>query len=59
MGSKQIVLTVDEDKYNQWEAIAKILYLNIEEYVRRCTDAHTNILRQDSFDLVHEGARRV
>ena len=32
--------------------MANRMCLNIYEYIRRCTDAHTNILDKDSFHLV-------
>jgi len=51
----EINLLVDEKEYEHWKEMADILCLNIYEYIRRCTNAHTNILAVDSFKLVpHE-----
>ena len=32
--------------------MASVLYLNVSEYIRRCTNAHTTILEHDSFNIV-------
>lgn len=55
MNEREIVLElwVDKKQYEQWTEIANEMCLNIYEYIRRCTDAHTNILKKDSFGLVH------
>ena len=32
--------------------MASALCLNVSEYIRRCTNAHTTILEHDSFNIV-------
>lgn len=32
--------------------MASVLGLNVSEYIRRCTNAHTTILEHDSFNIV-------
>lgn len=45
-------LEVDKEKYRRWENFSNKMCLSIYEYIRRCVDAHTNILDKDSFHLV-------
>lgn len=53
----EIDLWADKNQYEKWKQMADTLCLNIYEYIRRCTDAHTNILTVDSFKLVPEESR--
>ena len=32
--------------------MASVLGLNVSEYIRRCTSAHTTILEHDNFNIV-------
>lgn len=48
-----IELAVDPRDYRRWQRMASVLCLNVSEYIRRCTNAHTTILEHDSFDIVH------
>ncbi len=45
------------EEFNSWEIIANKLDLPLEEYVRLCTSAHTNILNRDSFNFVADRAK--
>ena len=47
-----IELAVDPRDYRRWQRMASVLYLNVSEYIRRCTNAHTTILEHDSFNIV-------
>ena len=47
-----IELHCSQEQLDSWEEIADKMCMNIYEYIRRCVDAHTNILRYDSFRLV-------
>lgn len=47
-----IELAVDPRDYRRWQRMASVLCLNISEYIRRCTNAHTTILEHDSFNIV-------
>ena len=50
---KQVMeLVVDPRDYRRWQRMASALCLNVSEYIRRCTNAHTTILEHDSFNLV-------
>lgn len=50
---KQIIeLVVDPRDYRRWQRMASALALNVSEYIRRCTNAHTTILEHDSFNIV-------
>lgn len=46
-----------QDELDSWEKIANKLDLPLEEYVRLCTSAHTNILNCDSFNFVADRAK--
>ena len=53
VSSKNIIeLTVDPRDYRRWQRMASVLCLNVSEYIRRCTNAHTTILEHDSFNIV-------
>ena len=47
-----IELAVDPRDYRRWQRMASVLRLNVSEYIRRCTNAHTTILEHDSFNIV-------
>jgi hypothetical protein len=47
-----IELAVDPRDYRRWQRMASVLCLNVSEYIRRCTNAHTVILEHDSFNIV-------
>ena len=47
-----IELAVDPRDYRRWQRMASVLCLNVSEYIRRCTNAHTTILEHDSFNIV-------
>lgn len=47
-----IELVVDPRDYRRWQRMASVLCLNVSEYIRRCTNAHTTILEHDSFNIV-------
>ena len=47
-----IELIVDPRDYRRWQRMASVLCLNVSEYIRRCTNAHTTILEHDSFNIV-------
>lgn len=47
-----IELIVDPSDYRRWQRMASVLCLNVSEYIRRCTNAHTTILEHDSFNIV-------
>lgn len=47
-------LWADSKQFDSWNEMANRMCLNIYEYIRRCADAHTNILKKDSFHLVPE-----
>lgn len=47
-----IELAVDPRDYRRWQRMTSVLYLNVSEYIRRCTNAHTTILEHDSFNIV-------
>lgn len=47
-----IELAVDPQDYRRWQRMASVLCLNVSEYIRRCTNAHTTILEHDSFNIV-------
>ena len=50
---KQVMeLIVDPRDYRRWQRMASALGLNVSEYIRRCTNAHTTILEHDSFNIV-------
>lgn len=50
---KQVIeLIVDPRDYRRWQRMASALSLNVSEYIRRCTNAHTTILEHDSFNIV-------
>ena len=50
---KQVMeLIVDPRDYRRWQRMASVLGLNVSEYIRRCTNAHTTILEHDSFNIV-------
>ena len=50
---KQVMeLIVDPRDYRRWQRMASALSLNVSEYIRRCTNAHTTILEHDSFNIV-------
>lgn len=48
-----IELAVDPRDYRRWQRMASVLCLNVSEYIRHCTNAHTTILEYDSFDIIH------
>lgn len=51
--NKQVIeLVVDPRDYRRWQRMASALGLNVSEYIRRCTNAHTTILEHDSFNIV-------
>lgn len=53
MSDKQVMeLIVDPRDYRRWQRMASALSLNVLEYIRRCTNAHTTILEHDSFNIV-------
>ncbi len=53
ISSKQVIeLVVDPRDYRRWQRMASALCLNVSEYIRRCTNAHTTILEHDSFNIV-------
>ena len=53
MYDKQVMeLIVDPRDYRRWQRMASALGLNVSEYIRRCTNAHTTILEHDSFNIV-------
>lgn len=47
-----IELIVDPRDYRRWQRMASALSLNVSEYIRHCTNAHTTILEHDSFNIV-------
>lgn len=49
-----IELHCSQKQLDTWKEIADKMCLNIYEYIRRCVDAHTNILLYDSFKLVNK-----
>ena len=49
-----IELHCSQEQLDSWEEIADKMCMNIYEYIRRCVDAHTNILRNDSFRLINK-----
>ena len=49
-----IDLWITPEQKKRWEKIADIMCLSLYEYIRKCTNAHTTILENDQFDLVHE-----
>ena len=50
---KQVIeLIVNPRDYRRWQRMASALGLNVSEYIRRCTNAHTTILEHDSFNIV-------
>ena len=51
-GKQVIELIVDPRDYRRWQRMASALCLNVSEYIRRCTNAHTTILEYDSFNIV-------
>ena len=50
----KLELWISDEQLAAWNKMANRMCLNIYEYIRRCTDAHTNILKKDSFHLVPE-----
>lgn len=52
IGKQVIELVVDPRDYRRWQRMASALCLNVSEYIRRCTNAHTTILEHDSFNIV-------
>ena len=53
LANKQVMeLIVDPRDYRRWQRMASVLGLNVSEYIRRCTSAHTTILEHDNFNLV-------
>ena len=53
LADKQVMeLIVDPRDYRRWQRMATVLGLNVSEYIRRCTSAHTTILEHDNFNLV-------
>ena len=54
MGKKDVELGlwVEQDQLEAWTRMANRMCLNIYEYIRRCTNAHTNILEKDFMHLV-------
>ena len=52
VGKQVIELVVDPRDYRRWQRMASALCLNVSEYIRRCTNAHTTILEHDSFNIV-------
>lgn len=53
LSDRQVIeLVVDPRDYRRWQRMASVLYLNVSEYIRRCTNAHTTILEHDSFNIV-------
>lgn len=51
-------LWISNKQLATWNKMANRMCLNIYEYIRRCTDAHTNILDKDSFHLVPEDGEK-
>ena len=47
-----IELHCTQEQFDTWKEMADKMCLSLYEYIRRCADAHTNILRYDSFRLV-------
>ncbi len=52
IGKQVIELVVDPRDYRRWQRMASALCLNVSEFIRRCTNAHTTILEHDSFNIV-------
>ena len=50
----KIELWVSPEQFKEWETQASFMYLNVYEYIRRCVDAHTNILKADKMGLVNK-----
>ena len=45
--SIQLDLWVSKEEYERWLAVADKFYMNIYEYIRKCTDANSNLMIEE------------
>jgi len=50
--TKTLNMIVDKDELSSWQQMSDILCMNVYEYVRKCTGAHTTMLNANFFETI-------